>query len=82
LEIIKDGGYLRAKPVDFPMEQKTKFFDEGELFKDPSIYRRVVGHLIYLTISRPNITYAVHILNRFMQASYESCNAYAMIFKE
>jgi len=38
LEIIKDGGYLRVKHVDFSREQNTKFSDEGELLKDLSIY--------------------------------------------
>ena len=65
-EIIKDGGYLGAKPVDFSMKQNTKLSDEEKLLKDSSIYREVVGRLIYLTITRPNMTYAVHILSRFM----------------
>jgi len=57
LEIIKDDGYIGVKPVDFSMEQNTKLFDEGELLKDPSVYRQVVCRLIYLTITRPDITY-------------------------
>ncbi|KAH9786417.1 retrovirus-related pol polyprotein from transposon RE2 [Citrus sinensis] len=41
LEILKDGGFLGAKPVNFPMEQNIKLSDSGELLKDPSQYRRL-----------------------------------------
>ena len=36
LENFKDGGFLGAKPVSFPMEQNIKLSDSGELLKDPS----------------------------------------------
>ena len=68
LEILKDGGCLGAKLVNFPMEQNVKLSDEGELLKNLSPYRRLVGRLIYLTITHPNITYSVHIMSRFMHA--------------
>jgi hypothetical protein len=66
LEILKDVGILGAKPVNFPMEQNTKLSYARDLLKDPSQYRRLVGRLIYLTITRPNIMYSVHVLSRFM----------------
>ena len=50
------------------MEQNIKLLDSGELLKDPSQYRQLVGHLLYLTITRPNITYSIHMLSRFMHA--------------
>jgi hypothetical protein len=68
LEILKDGGILGAKLVNFPMEQNTKLSDVGELLRDPSQYRRLVGRLIYLTITQPDIMYSVHVLSRFMHA--------------
>ncbi|KAL6196490.1 hypothetical protein ACLB2K_032105 [Fragaria x ananassa] len=64
LEIIKDSWYLDAKLVEFPMEE-CKLSNKGELLNDPVAYRCLVGRLIYLTITRPDITYSVHILSRF-----------------
>ncbi|CAL9233873.1 unnamed protein product [Arabidopsis halleri] len=44
---------------------------KGPVLEDPSSYRRLVGRLIYLAATRPDLTYAVHILSRFMQAPKE-----------
>jgi len=46
--------------------EESRLSNTGELLKDPCIYQRLVGRLIYLTITRPDITYSVHILSRFM----------------
>ena len=37
--------------------------DEGELLNDAGMYRRLIGRLLFLTISRPDITYSVHRLS-------------------
>ncbi|XP_062013834.1 uncharacterized mitochondrial protein AtMg00810-like [Rosa rugosa] len=67
LEILEDTGFLGAKPAKFPMDQNlTLTQSNGELLKDPSSYQRLVGHLIYLTITRPDLVYAVHVLSQFM----------------
>ncbi|XP_068309689.1 secreted RxLR effector protein 161-like [Pyrus communis] len=39
----------------------------GDPFKDPTQYQQMIGKLIYLTITRPKITYAVNTLSQFMQ---------------
>ena len=48
------------------MEKGLKLSDKSELLKDPARYRRLIGRLIYLTVSRLDITYSVHVLSRFM----------------
>lgn len=40
--------------------------DEGNLLDDPTGYRKLVGGLIYLTITRPDIPDAVNLMSQFM----------------
>ncbi|XP_073153642.1 secreted RxLR effector protein 161-like [Henckelia pumila] len=50
------------------MEENIRLLPtEGEVLRNPSVYRRLVGRLIYLTITRPEISYSVHVLSQFMQ---------------
>lgn len=72
MDILSDAGQLGSRPAYFPMEQHLKFNDtNGDLLADPASYRRLVDCLIYLTISRPDITYVVNILSQFMHAPRE-----------
>ncbi|XP_068655300.1 secreted RxLR effector protein 161-like [Aristolochia californica] len=51
------------------MEVNVKYRkDEGDLLDDPTIYRYLVGSLIYLTISHPDISYVIHHVNQFMSS--------------
>ncbi|CAH9070916.1 unnamed protein product, partial [Cuscuta epithymum] len=68
LDILSETGLTGAKPVAFPMIQNHCLQrDTGAFFPDPERYRRLVGKLIYLTLTRPDICYSVHILSQFMQ---------------
>ncbi|XP_068310996.1 uncharacterized mitochondrial protein AtMg00240-like [Pyrus communis] len=49
------------------MEQHLKVTpDNGELLHDAIHYRRMVGRLIYLTATRPDIVYSVQTLSLYM----------------
>ncbi|GAA0170288.1 transmembrane signal receptor [Lithospermum erythrorhizon] len=69
-------GLLATKPVETPLPQNHRLGDAtGPLFSDPACYRRLIGRLLYLTLTRPDITYPIHVLSQFMlapcQAHYE-----------
>lgn len=68
MDILKDAGLLGARPSTFPMEEHLKLNpNDGDLLHDPIKYRRLVGRLIYLTVTRPDIVYSIGILSQFMQ---------------
>ncbi|XP_057872662.2 secreted RxLR effector protein 161-like [Cryptomeria japonica] len=54
------------------MEQNLKLSsNEGAAFEDPTKYRQLAGSLIYVTTTRPDITFVVGILSRFMHKPCE-----------
>ena len=70
IDILQDTCYLGSKPVATPMEPNLKLMpDEGDFVDDPDTYRQLVGKLIYLTITQPDISYVVSIMSQFMTSS-------------
>ncbi|XP_068644856.1 uncharacterized mitochondrial protein AtMg00810-like [Aristolochia californica] len=68
-DLITLAGLEDTSSVATPMEINVNYRkDEGTLLDDPTIYRRLVGSLIYLTITRPNISYVVHQVSQFMSS--------------
>ncbi|CAM8889721.1 unnamed protein product [Rhodiola kirilowii] len=72
LELIKDAGLLGCKPSSLPMDTKHKLsLSTSPAIVDPTKYKRLVGQLIYLTVTRPDLAYPVHILSQFMHEPRE-----------
>jgi len=58
LEIVDECGLLGGKPIDSPFEENHKLaLASGEFFHDATQYRRLIGRLIYLTITRPEFSF-------------------------
>ncbi|CAL1357232.1 unnamed protein product [Linum trigynum] len=56
-------------PCGTPMEQNLKLRSgDGDLISNASLYRSIVGSWIYLTHTRPDISYAVQVVSQFMNA--------------
>ncbi|XP_019233902.1 PREDICTED: uncharacterized protein LOC109214441 [Nicotiana attenuata] len=82
LQLISDLGLGGTKPAATPVDLNQKFtsleFDThagitgNEALDDITAYQRLIGRLLYLTITRPDISYIVHTLSQFMQAPKRS----------
>ncbi|KAL2337544.1 hypothetical protein Fmac_011990 [Flemingia macrophylla] len=83
LDILKETGLENCKPIDSPMDPNQKLMaDQGKPYPDPEKYRRLVGKLIYLTITRPDISFAVGVVSQFMQSPHiDHWNAVMHILK-
>ena len=53
------------------MELNVKLHkEEGDLLVDPNLYWKLVGSLIYLTITRPNVSFDVQQVSKFLQTPH------------
>ena len=59
LDLLQETGKFGIKPSDTPTDSGGKLDDTGALLSDIGQFQRLVGRLIYLTITRPNLSYAV-----------------------
>lgn len=67
-DLLERFGMLDCKPISTPIEVNARLrATEGKDLQDGTMYRQLVGSLIYLTLTRPDIAYAVGIVSRYMQ---------------
>ena len=66
--MLSKYGMADCKPISMPLDQNLKLrADEGQVLEDVTMYRKIVGSLIYLTISRTDMSYTVALESQFMQ---------------
>ncbi|XP_023741475.3 uncharacterized mitochondrial protein AtMg00810-like [Lactuca sativa] len=67
-DILKRANLLDSKPVGTPLATNDVFTTNGQSFHDPTLYRSFVGALQYLTITRPDLSYAVNQASQFLHS--------------
>jgi hypothetical protein len=72
LDLLVETGMLACKPIDTPIEQNHKLGEDiNDTPVDKERYQKLVGKLIYLSHTRPDIAYAVSVVSQFMHAPCE-----------
>nr|XP_016450036.1 PREDICTED: uncharacterized mitochondrial protein AtMg00810-like [Nicotiana tabacum] len=85
LELISEVGLTAAKPAEtsidtnikltstqYDKEINTKSQVEEDPLVDQATYQRLIGKLLYLTVTRPDISFGVQTLRQFLQQPKQS----------
>ncbi|KAJ0875397.1 putative RNA-directed DNA polymerase [Helianthus annuus] len=76
LELLNEFGYLGCKPVGTPIELShvvtSKIEKDKSLLENVSGFQKLIGKLIYLSLTRPDISYAVQFLSQYMHKPCQS----------
>ena len=68
LDLLDEAKMMECKPARTPLASKLQWHEKSEPLSDPSVYQRMDGKLIYLTITRPDISYSVSLASQFMHS--------------
>lgn len=58
-----------AKFCDTLTELNVKCTNNGEPISDHVLYRTLIGHLIYITMTRPNFSNVVQVVSQYVQST-------------
>lgn len=67
-DILSQAQLLDRKPVHTPTIVSQHLLVDGSLFFDPTLHKSLVDALQYLTITRPDIAYAINFVNQLLHA--------------
>ncbi|KAL0408876.1 UNVERIFIED_CONTAM: Retrovirus-related Pol polyprotein from transposon RE2 [Sesamum radiatum] len=73
MDIVKDAGFLHGKSASTPFPLGLKLSgDCGAVIPNPDAYRRLVGRLLYLGFTRPDISHSVQQLSQYLHKPCEA----------
>ena len=64
-DLLSETGKLGAKPSGTPMMPNQQLV-KGDLCKDPERYKRLVGKLNFLRMTRLDIAYFISVVSQFI----------------
>ncbi|XP_021984785.1 uncharacterized mitochondrial protein AtMg00810-like [Helianthus annuus] len=65
-DVLERARMMDAKLAATPLSSTVLFSSMGDPYHDPTFYRSIVGALQYLTITRPDLSYAVNQVSQFL----------------
>ena len=67
---------MGCRPIDTPMDPNVKLLNilpgQGEPLSNPERYKRLVGKLNYLTLTRTDISFPLSVVSQFMTSPCDS----------
>lgn len=71
-DLLKGTGILRCEPIETFMKLNYKFkWNKGGTPIDKGKYQRLVGKLINLTHTRPDLAFTISVVSQYMHAPCE-----------
>ncbi|XP_057760915.1 uncharacterized mitochondrial protein AtMg00810-like [Arachis stenosperma] len=69
LDLLARAGITDSRTESTPLEPNVRFTPmDGTVLDNPTLYRQLAGGLVYLTITRLDIAYPIHVLSQFLSA--------------
>uniref|UniRef100_A0A2N9GRW0 Reverse transcriptase Ty1/copia-type domain-containing protein n=1 Tax=Fagus sylvatica TaxID=28930 RepID=A0A2N9GRW0_FAGSY len=72
-DLLSRAGLTNTKVVSTPLEMNARLTPlDGTPLSDATLYRQLVGSLVYLTVTHPDIAHAVHLVSQFLYAPHST----------
>lgn len=71
-DVLNYFGFIGSRPTRTLIEQQHQLNSTtGSLLSNPTVYRRLIGKLLYLTLTQPDLSYSVQVSSQYMHKPRE-----------